>query len=141
MTHYIIPAHVLHQTIDGEVILINLWNGTYHSLRGAGALLLPVLVAGTTADELQAWLAAATDGEPATVAADVERLLGSMRRLQLVVEAPSTAAAPPPPAQRRAWQDTRFETFTDLTDLLGADPVHDADAAGWPNVAPDARER
>lgn len=44
--------HVVHETIDGEAILIHLVTGTYYSLDGVGAELWGALAAGVDRDAL-----------------------------------------------------------------------------------------
>src|SRR6266513_2052065 len=43
---------VVHETMDGEVILIDLENGDYYSLRGAGADVWAILEQGAAADAI-----------------------------------------------------------------------------------------
>ena len=53
-TFRVATPQVIHETVDGEVILIHLERGTYHSLRGSGALLFEPLLRGATPRELEA---------------------------------------------------------------------------------------
>ena len=135
---------VIHETVDGEVILIHLERGTYHSLRGSGALLFEPLLRGASPRELEAVLAAETDADPATVEAAVERLVQELWRQALVVRATDGASAAAPAASatanghaavRRRFEEPRLESFADLQDLLTADPIHEVEPLGWPRVS------
>lgn len=132
---------VIHQTIEGEVILIHLTRGTYHCLQGSGALLFDPLVRGASMAELAALLSAGTDGEVSRIEAAVARFVQELRREGLIVAAANEAggdgpvAAPPTPTAKQPFEEPQVETFTDLQDLLLADPIHDVEPAGWPSVA------
>jgi Coenzyme PQQ synthesis protein D (PqqD) len=132
---------VIHQTIDGEVILVHLTRGTYHSLRGSGALLFDPLVRGASMADLAAMLSAGTDGEVSRIEAAVTRLVQDLQRDGLIVAAADEAgrdgavAAPPAPSAKQPFEEPKVETFTDLQDLLLTDPIHDVEPPGWPNVA------
>ena len=107
---------VIHQTIDGEVVLVHLTRGTYHSLRGSGALLFAPLVRGASMADLAAMLAAGTDGEATRIEAAAGR-------------------PTPSPSAKQPFEEPQVETFADLQDLLLTDPIHDVESRGWPNVA------
>jgi hypothetical protein len=148
VSYRVATPHVIHETVDGEVILIHLERGTYHSLRGSGALLFEPLLRGASARELEAVLAAETDADAATVEGAVERVVQALWRQALVVladGAPGTTAAPataPGPAlARRPFEEPCLETFTDLQDLLTADPIHEVEPLGWPRVSRDTQTR
>jgi Coenzyme PQQ synthesis protein D (PqqD) len=132
---------VIHQTVDGEVILVHLTRGTYHSLRGSGALLFDPLVRGASMADLAAMLSAGTDGEVSRIEAAVARFVQDLRRDGLIVAAVDGAggdgavAAPLTPSIKRPFEEPHVETFTDLQDLLLTDPIHDVEPPGWPNVA------
>ena len=58
------PAKVVHETIEGEAILIHLDNGYYYSLDGAGARRLGLLAESRSVDEVAAEVAGAVRGRP-----------------------------------------------------------------------------
>ncbi len=133
---------VIHQIIDGEVILVHLSLGTYHSLEGSAALLFDPLLHGATASELCALLSAATDGDETTIHAAVTGFLADLERDGLVVPAADAApvvAVAMPALTRRPFVAPHVETFTDLQDLLTADPIHDVEPSGWPNLTPEGQ--
>ena len=139
--HFRVAApEVIHQTVDGEVILVHLTRGTYHSLRGSGALLFDPLVRGASMADLAAMLSAGTDGEVSRIEAAVARFVQDLRRDGLIVAAVDEAggdgavAAPPAPSAKQPFEEPQVETFTDLQDLLLTDPIHDVEPPGWPNV-------
>ena len=132
---------VIHQTIEGEVILVHLGRGTYHSLRGSGALLFAPLVHGASMADLTAMLVAGTDGEVSRIEAAVARFVQDLRRDGLIVvtvdDAGGDGAVERPATRpvRQPFEEPQVETFTDLQDLLLTDPIHEVEPRGWPNVA------
>jgi hypothetical protein len=134
---------VIHQTIDGEIILIHLWRGTYHSLHGCGPLFFHGLLKGATAADLVDALCAETDGTRPAVEDAVGRMVAELWRVGLVKASegePESAAKPPSPP-KRAFVEPQLETFTDLHDLLTADPIHDVEPPGWPILSRDREGR
>jgi len=131
------------ETVDGEVLMINLESGSYYSLRDTGAAIWDGIERGAATQTIAAVLA---DRFPGTdTVAMVSAFLTELAAEQLVVPAESggddhpwepiggvtpTGVVPPPPA---------LEKFTDMQHLILLDPVHEVDAAeGWPIPLSDA---
>ena len=103
---------VIHQTLDGEVIIVNLDTGTYYRLEGAAA---------------EVWTAL-EEGAPVEPGPFLRRLADE-RLIRLVEgELPEAAGEAAP----------GFEKYTDMHELLLLDPIHEVDERGWPNRAGDA---
>lgn len=131
---------VIHETIDGEVVIINLETGNYYSLRGTGAFVWEGIVAGVGATAIADGLVTAFDGLDA--APDLSAFLTSLEREGLVARSTEPDGAPPPPAAsanapRGAYAPPALEGFTDMQDLILLDPVHEVDETfGWPRTKP-----
>ncbi len=135
------PKDVIHETLDGEVILIALQTGCYYSLEGCGADVWAALGAGRSTGEITAELEARYDAEPGVVGTAVAALVKRLVEERLVVPADEAAAPPPeaptlaPPAPAgTAFPAPVLHKFTDMQDFLLVDPIHDVDDAGWPFV-------
>ena len=129
---------VVHETIDGEVILIQLETGYYYSLDGVGAEVWTRLVAGVDANAIATELSAA---HGADAQAAVFGLLRDLHAEQLIVaEADAVRAL----AESALAGDTAglpapvLQKYTDMEDFMLVDPVHDVDERGWPNRATSA---
>ena len=123
-------TQITHQNIDGEVIAIHFDTGVYYSMTGAAAHVWASLVEGASAGEI---LESFTD-RPSGADAALAGFLDDLVREGLVEERdgpPSGIAA----AARAPWDAPRFDKFTDISDLIMADPIHDVDEMGWPNLA------
>src|SRR5256885_13329441 len=90
--------NVIHETIEGEVILIDLKTGTYYSLRDAGAAVWQAIEQGAGEDEIAAELRSHYEASEREIQDAVRRLLAELEREGLVPadegEAGPAAAAP-----------------------------------------------
>jgi hypothetical protein len=131
--------HVVHDTIDGETILIHLGTGTYYSLDGVGAKIWGLLVAGVP----QSDVASGCDADRAAVEQAVESLVGELLREELLTlftedaepPEPSSQLAEPEPAVVVPFVAPVLRKYTDMQEFMLVDPIHDVDVdAGWPHV-------
>ncbi|HEV7766897.1 MAG TPA: PqqD family protein [Thermoanaerobaculia bacterium] len=121
---------VSHQCIDGEVVVINLENGSYYSLLDLAARLWELIAAGWSRAELLDLVAATYADETAIAASSA--FLDQLVREGLVTDEPTEKLATEI-ALPATFAAPLLETFTDLQELLMLDPIHDVDAAGWPH--------
>ncbi len=134
---------VIHESIDGEVIIIDLASGSYFSTKGSGAEIWAVMEEspGLTVNELaDATVGRFRDAPPDFVTV-VSSFVAQLRAEGLVVDADAGAS---PTIASGGGNDTKvafavptIEKYTDMQDLVLIDPVHQVDATGWPNALPD----
>jgi hypothetical protein len=115
------------KVFDDEVIVIHVATGRYYDLEGVGAEVWTMIGDGATAGEIAAGLAATYDVEEGTAREDVERLLESLRAEDLVAADGASLPAKQPAeasaqAALRPYEPPRLTTYTDMEDLLAADP-------------------
>ena len=137
---------VIHEAIEGEVIIINLETGNYYSLKGSGASIWEVLH-NSTAIDLEGVvdaLAPRFDTPRAELEAALGRFVDELSAEGLLVGAdaadePDTprAAISADGAAKQAFEQPVLEKYTDMQDLVLLDPVHEVDEAGWPQQRPD----
>ena len=126
---------VLAETVDGEVLIINLASGVYYTVRGTGDHAWQLLSSGYPVKRLAGELAEHFGADEATVATDVEAWLRSLVEEEIIVAAePGGEGVTLPPA-RGPWSPPVFEKYTDMQDLLILDPVHEVADEGWPKAA------
>ena len=134
--------NVIYETIEGEVILIDLKSGTYYSLREAGATVWQAIEQGAAEDEIQSALEQRYEGPADEMREAVRRLLGDLEREGLIrgddgAAAPAAEARPENGAGARVpFRAPALEKHTDMQDLILLDPVHEVGAEGWPHPAP-----
>ncbi len=133
------PA-VVSETIDGELVVMNLATGNYFSSAGSGAALWARLECGGSADDLAAVLVARHRLDAAAARADVERFLGQLQAESLVRIATQgdalAAPAPAPtvtPTASEPYEAPQMHVYSDMRDLLMLDPIHDVAEEGWPS--------
>lgn len=133
---------VVDDTIEGEVIVIDLESGTYYSLRDTSAEVWHCIKAGADEASIGDSLAERYEAPREEIASSVSRLLDELAAERLIEEAAEAAARAeplgPPPAQngRVPFVAPVLEKHTDMQDLILLDPVHDVTEAGWPHTAP-----
>jgi hypothetical protein len=135
---YLINPQAMHETIDGETIIIDLSTGTYYSLRGSAPAVWAALVDGGDGEAIVGALERVYDAAPGAISAAVESFLQQLEAVQLI--APGGDPAVPhdaaDPAQRLPFEEPRLERYDDLQDVILLDPVHQVDDRGWPHPAP-----
>jgi hypothetical protein len=127
---------VIAESVDGEVLIINLVSGTYYNTAGSGAAAWRILAAGVPVAKAIEQLAGHFDIDPEAVAAGVVPWLKELLAEEIVV-ARETAAEPLEVLESSpvTWAAPTIEKFTDMQDLLILDPVHEVAAEGWPRPA------
>jgi hypothetical protein len=130
---------VVHETIDGEVVVVNLKNGTYYSTEHSGTDIWSGIERGLSLKNIICALKSRYSGPPDEIEAGVELMLSQLLQEKLIVacEQPSDAAGS---EWLAATQVTRFEApviqkYTDMEELLALDPIHEVGDAGWPQPA------
>ena len=128
---------VVHETIDGEAILINLATGTYFSLEGSGAEVWSLLVAGSSVGDAASALAAKHGADEGAVRAEVAQLAAALVDHGLLTgEVP---ALDPAGGALGTFVAPALGVFTDMEEFLLVDPIHEVEPEkGWPHVAPAA---
>ena len=132
------PDKVVHETIEGEAILIHLDNGYYYSLDGAGAEIWGLLAESRSVDETAGALARAYDSDE--VATEVRRIADELVAENLLEQtdiAPAAALNGDGPAERRAFTAPVLKKYEDMQDFLLVDPIHETSDAGWPETKPE----
>ena len=122
-----IGPEIVHETVDSEVIAIDLDNGSYYSLAGSGPLIWALLADGASEVELRNMLEARFGGAEA-IAGDVATLLEQLRESGLIVEAERAGGVATPAADAadgETYEAPRFERYTDMKDYFLLDPLHD----------------
>lgn len=135
------PA-VVSETIDGEVVVINLDKGTYYSLRNSAAFVWGLVVEGTAVDELLGSVTRRYEGDDCQMRETTRAFLAQLVEEELLRPAQGqnggyTVARPGDTielAARVPFVAPALEKYTDMEHLLLLDPIHDVDETGWPNA-------
>ena len=129
-----IPAdRVVSETIDGEVVAIDLESGRYYSLEGPAARAWEAIQAGQDLDGIAAVVAAETGVGADEAGADVAAFVAELAAEGLLAGGNGNAQAAPGPGRVALV----LHRYTDMQDLIVLDPIHDVDETGWPNRRPE----
>jgi hypothetical protein len=153
--------HVVHETIDGETILIHLGTGAYYSLEGLGAHVWGMTVSGSDEREIVTDAQSRYDADPQLLAEAIESLLRELLDEGLLAagetidgggdgaggvtsngdasEAPAADPAlqpdAPSPSLPAEFVAPVLSKYTDMQEFMLIDPIHDVEEeAGWPHV-------
>ena len=144
MTYRINAPSVVHQTIDGETVVINLARGFYYSLEGSAAEIWSGITQGMRDADLVDLVRGSYEGEADLLETAVRGVLEELREEELIVPDETATspglrlgAAASQGRARRPFAPPLLRKYSDLHDLLLLDPVHQVDEAGWPERAPE----
>jgi hypothetical protein len=134
-TYQIDSKHVSHDILEGEVIAIHFVTGTYYSLRESATFIWEKLAEPVSVDAI------ATYFEPMTPdqLQQLRAFLDEMAAEALVIRNEGeTGQAGGGNKEWGAFTKPLFEKYSDMQDLLLADPIHDVQVqAGWPYMKQD----
>jgi Coenzyme PQQ synthesis protein D (PqqD) len=140
VTFRINTPRVVHETIDGETIIIDFDNGAYFSADGVGAVIWEQIGQSASVNDIVHTLTQRYTGEHSEIKTEVERFLSELQRESLIApldhapSVPRAAPAMPDPnlTARPGFQAPSLHKYIDMQDLLLLDPIHEVDESGWP---------
>ena len=138
---------VTHETLDGEVVIINLDTGIYYSTNGTGAAIWHLLDTGMSIEQIVTSMTNSYAGDPQEIETEVKTLVDKFQQESLVIAAEGlrpAASHEAVAALKEAGELPQFtspilQRYSDMEDLLLLDPIHDVDEAGWPNKNQDEK--
>jgi hypothetical protein len=131
----------MHETIEGEVIVIDLTTGSYYSLRDASAAIWQEVEKGTDEAGIAIALEHRYEAANDEIRDAARRLLdelvaeGLVERVSSETDVEPRASSPPTANERRPFQAPVLEKHSDMQDLILLDPVHEVGPQGWPHAA------
>jgi hypothetical protein len=137
--HYRVNSQdIMHETIDGEVVIVNLDSGAYYAFDGSGEYIWDRLHKdGASHEQLVAELKSRSHSPAGEISAGVENFLAQLLDEALIVPVQDVGAPAPSPSTNGATAEfvaPQLSKYTDMEALLLADPIHEVEPAGWPNV-------
>jgi hypothetical protein len=133
--------NVVHETIDGETILLDLKTGNYFSLDGAGAHIWDFIALKGDWKKAVDLLVENNVKQKEVISAEVERFVAELIKEGLLVQTDEFSAREDENAKevennlKKTATDFRspvVNKYSDMQDLLLLDPIHDVDEKGWP---------
>lgn len=134
---------IIHETIDGEAMIVNLIDGTYYSTAGSGAFLWPLIVGGHSIEECVRSCQSEYDcSDVGVLSGEIERFVSELLTEGLILENVAGKSNLEPlgsDGQETASEPSAefvapiLHKYSDMQDLLLLDPIHDVDESGWPH--------
>jgi hypothetical protein len=138
---------VIHETIEGETVLVNLDSGNYYSLDGVGADAWGLMEKGAHLGGIIEWIADRYQGERMDIEKALFHLIEELQREELIVLDETRGSENvvdrdgfskvSPGLHAEMFVPPVLHKYTDMQDLLLLDPIHDVDETGWPSPKTD----
>ncbi len=132
---------VVHDTMDGEVILIHMDSGNYYSIDPVGADIWDLIKSGRTMQQIIDNFYLRYEGGAEEVSNNLVTFIEQLIKEELVIadtiigltedESPAGDAVL---QEKIPFTAPKLEIYSDMQDLLLLDPIHEVDAQGWPNA-------
>jgi len=130
---------IIHETIDKETVAIDTESGVYFSITGSGYLAMQMLDQGADVESLSTQIAAAFALDPSALRPLLDAFVAELLAEALIVpvtgEMNTARAMQLQRADDESFTPPVLEKFTDMSDLLMMDPIHEVSDAGWPHRA------
>ena len=130
------------ESIDGETIIIDFETGLYYSARNEAYLVLEMILAGLTLDEIVHFCAQHSKQGVEVIKPLVEAYISALLEAQIVIPATDSIASEKQEvdaalADHAIWSTGTFnppalESYKDMQEILLLDPIHDTNTKGWP---------
>lgn len=133
---------VVHESVDGEVIIINFENGNYYSINETGAEIWDLLSAQVPVGRILGIMGRKYDGDARHIETSVNTYIEGLERESLILRCDPPRQEVPPTEEEgftgagtRPYSDPVLEKYDDMNELILLDPVHEVDEKGWPLAA------
>lgn len=137
-------ARAISETLEGETIIINLDTGNYYSVNESATAIWKELASPCTLSRLIQALSAQYDGSTDTLKKSIGNSVAFFLKEQLIVEMPAssaqtagtsvTAQIQTDPSTKKPFTPAKIDKYDDMQEMLLADPIHDVDTTGWPQL-------
>ena len=125
---------VIQETFEDEVVVIHFDHGHYFSIRAIGADIWRMLIAGNRIADIDVAISARfADAEPEVAAHFLHTLL--THNLVRVSDQTAAAVVDSGLFVSTLYATPVLEEYSDMSELLLLDPIHEVDPQGWPKTA------
>lgn len=137
---------VVQETIDGEVVIVNLKKGDYYSLLNTGTEIWLQIEQGISSDQIINFLCQKYSSSKEEIAIGVNNLIEKLLAEEIIIPQSSQDNLPSNTDNQQeiidddkpAFEAPQLSKYTDMEELLALDPIHEVDEMGWPNAKIEA---
>ncbi len=140
-------AAIAHETIDGEVVMVNLKNGSYYSMDKVGAVIWNYIDKGISQRRITELIKNQYLGENPEIENSITELFAELQKEELIILSDSVnipdkdLSLDSLETEKKHFEKPVLQKFTDMQDLLLLDPIHDIDEMGWPKKPTDSKDQ
>lgn len=131
---------IAHEIVEDEVIIINLETGAYYHLRETGVDVWRAIEQGASRDQLIEALAERSGAGRDAAKEAASAFVDELAREEIVIFEPGAGNQPlalGAPGKKLSLDTLQLAKYTNMSDLLLLDPIHDVDEQGWPHRRPE----
>lgn len=140
---------IAHETIDNEVVMVNLKNGSYYSLDKVGAAVWNYIDKGISQKRIVGLITNQYFGENSKIEVSIAKLFAELKKEELIILSDSVnnnttdkdISFDSLEIEKKHFEKPVLQKFTDMQDLLLLDPIHDVDEMGWPKKSSDKKDQ
>lgn len=132
MKEYFKPnkPNVISESMEEELVIINLESGCYYSLNRSAAAIWNQMEKGfSTEDIRQSRKSTTVDDEE--ISRNLKKFFEFIQNENLVIPVEGAVAGGTPEAVD--YEKPETEKFSDMQEMLLLDPIHEVSETGWPN--------
>lgn len=131
--------NIVHEVIEGEVVIVNMNNGYYFSSEKLGCVIWRLVECGTPFAKIVDTLALRYPGDREEIESSTARMIAELRDEGLIVAAGSLADRDIPEnlydgIDAADFIEPMLHKHKDMQDLLLVDPIHEVEDSGWPHA-------
>jgi hypothetical protein len=129
---------IVSETIDDEVIAVDLQAGVYHSISGAGTLIWEGISQECSSEEIIESLLSLYDLTREQATKELDDLIEKLAEFNLIRPRPERHAQTNklqavPAGSKQPYAPPVLVIYKDMESVLRLDPIHDFDEYGWPS--------
>ena len=136
---------IIHEIIDGEVVVANLDNGNYYSLENVAAYIWRLLEGNPTEDEVVEGVTNRYGISREDVEGSARSFISELQKEELISTSKADKAgdikvecgAVEAGGEKPDFEPPLLNKYTDMQNLLLLDPIHEVDETGWPKTKRD----
>jgi len=141
--------NIVHETIDGETILLDLQSGNYFSLDGAGAAIWDFIAETGDWKKVIELMTQNNSEQRTSISNSIEKYINNLVKEKLLIPVEDGSSFNSDNTNKlesillqsaNDFKEPVVHKYSDMQDLLLLDPIHDVDEKGWPE-AQDTEEK